>query len=405
MRVALLSYEYPPDTGFGGIGTYTWYQARALARLGHEVHVIAGSTEPGVRRTDHEGVQVTRVAGLDFLVGAGDGLRARGLPWAANRLETAQSAFVALRDLLEREPVDLVEFPECGADGLFASTVLELSTCVRLHSPARLIMETYGADARDIEATAILEQVAIRQADLRIAPSRYLARTAETLLDAAPPVHVVPNGLDLDLVDRDEGIDVVDRFGLPTTPDALLLFSSGRLERRKGIHVLIDACLPLLARDARLHLVLAGADGEQVVPTSLRPRAEALGVADRVHLLGRVGLREIRALLRHVDVHLHPSLWDNAPYSCLEAMAAGRPLVASDCGGLPELVDDGVTGLLAPTGDPEAFGAAVARLIEDAGLRDRLGTAARRAVEERFTDDAMARRSVELWQATIAGHG
>lgn len=401
MRVALLSYEYPPDTGFGGIGTYTWYQARALVRLGHEVHVVAGSTEPGVRRADHDGVQVTRVAGLDFLPGAGDGLRAQGLPWAANRLETAQSAFVALRDLLAGHPVDLVEFPECGADGLFASTLLDVPTCVRLHSPARLIMETYGADPRDVEATATLEQVALARADVRVSPSRYLARVAEATLGVAPPVHVVPNGIDLELADRDEGIDVVERFGLPPAGEAVLLFSSGRLERRKGIDVLVDACLPLLAERPHVHLVLAGADGEQVMASSIEPQAGALGVGDRVHHLGRRALGEVRALLRHVDVHVHPSLWDNAPYSCIEAMAAGRPVVSSDCGGLPELVDDGVTGLLAAAGDAEAFGAAVGRLVDDADLRGRLGAAARDAVEERFTDEAMARRSVELWTQAI----
>jgi glycosyltransferase involved in cell wall biosynthesis len=118
--------------------------------------------------------------------------------------------------------------------------------------------------------------------------------------------------------------------------------------------------------------------------------------------VGRVGLAEVRALVKHVDIHLQPTLWDNAPYSCIEAMAAGRAVVASDCGGLPELVDDEVEGLLAATGDAEAFRVALRRLVDDAPLRERLGRAARRAVEERYTDVAMARRSVELWRGSPA---
>ena len=61
MRIALLSYEYPPDTGFGGIGTYSYYHARALAKLGHEVHVIAGSVTNGVYHSEHDGVKVIRI--------------------------------------------------------------------------------------------------------------------------------------------------------------------------------------------------------------------------------------------------------------------------------------------------------------------------------------------------------
>ena len=61
MRIALLSYEYPPETGFGGIGTYTWYQARAMAKLGHEVHVLAGSLQAnGLSSREEEGVRVHR---------------------------------------------------------------------------------------------------------------------------------------------------------------------------------------------------------------------------------------------------------------------------------------------------------------------------------------------------------
>jgi glycogen(starch) synthase len=401
MKVALLSYEYPPDTGFGGIGTHTWYQARALVRLGHDVHVVAGSIEPGTRRHDHDGVRVTRVAGRAFLPGAADGLRDRGLPWAANRLETAQAAYLVLRDLLEEEAFDVVEFPECGADGLFVSTLLPVRTSVRLHSPARLIMGTYGAGDADLEATSLLEQVALEQAHVRISPSAFLAGEAVDRLGVAAPVHVVPNGLDLDLFDRDEGIDVVERFGLPGR-DAVTVLSSSRLERRKGVHLLADVCLPLLRDHPQVHVVLAGDDVEGAVATTIRPRAEALGVGDRLHHVGRVGLAEVRALVKHVDIHLQPTLWDNAPYSCIEAMAAGRAVVASDCGGLPELVDDEVEGLLAATGDAEAFRVALRRLVDDAPLRERLGRAARRAVEERYTDVAMARRSVELWRGSPA---
>ena len=99
-----------------------------------------------------------------------------------------------------------------------------------------------------------------------------------------------------------------------------------------------------------------------------------------------------------------PSLWENCPYSCLEAMAAGRPIVSSDAGGLPELIRDGDNGLLARSGDPASYIEALERLIEDRHLRDRLSAAARRSVEESFTDVEIARRSADVYRGAV-GNG
>jgi glycosyltransferase involved in cell wall biosynthesis len=113
----------------------------------------------------------------------------------------------------------------------------------------------------------------------------------------------------------------------------------------------------------------------------------------------------VRACLRASDIFLLPSLWENCPYSCLEAMAAGRAIVASDAGGLPELIRDGDNGLLARTGDAASFVSALERLIEDAGLRERLGAAARRTVEASFTDVEIAQQSVACYRQCVEQAG
>lgn len=401
MKIALLSYEYPPDTGFGGIGTYTWSQARALVRLGHDVRVVAGSLEPGLFESEHDGVRVTRVNDTDLLMGAIGGLDGEDLPWSANRVRTATGVYRALQHLLERESYDMVEYSECGADAMIAATMLPFRRCVRFHSPARLIMESYGAAPRDQEIAGFLEQIAINRADLRIASSRFLAAEVVARMDVPPPVHVVPSGIDLDLVDRSEGIDVADRFGLPARGAVTILFSS-RLERRKGIHLLPDVCEQVLARYPHVHFVFAGDDSEGAFVHAIRPRADAIGAADRVHAVGRVTLAEVRALLRHADIHLLPTLWDNAPYACIEAMASGTAVVASDFGGLPELIEHGASGLLARTGDAASFVTAIVRLVEDVDLRERLGAGARRRIESHFTDVGVAQQTVDLWRRAIA---
>jgi len=114
-----------------------------------------------------------------------------------------------------------------------------------------------------------------------------------------------------------------------------------------------------------------------------------------IHYLGKLDLASVRSGLMQSDVFLLPSLWENCPYSCLEAMAAGRAIVSSDQGGMPELIEDGVNGLLARSGDPASYVGALEALIANRGLREQLGAAARKTVETSHTDTLMARLSVD----------
>jgi len=395
MRIALLSYEYPPDTGFGGIGTYTWYQARGLAKLGHDVHVFAGATENGTTASEHDGVRVTRFKRDGWFNRTLDGLSRHRAGWAANRLQTAYHAYHMLRSALDAEAFDIVEFPECGADGAAVATLCDVRTIVKFHSPARLIMDMYDTPKIDRELTALFEQVAINQADLRMSCSRWLADEAESAMNVTPPIHVVPNGIDLELFDRDEGIDVHQQFALPR--DGVAVFFANRMEERKGIHLVRDMCVHLLQKYPHVHFVFAGGDPFGYMAQKILPFVEQQGLRGRFHYLGKLNLPEVRAVLKHIDIFLIPSLWENCPYSCIEAMSASRAIVSSDCGGMPELIEDGVNGILARSNEATSFIAGLERAIEDPALRERLGTAARNVVEDRLTDVKIAARSVEVY--------
>jgi glycosyltransferase involved in cell wall biosynthesis len=136
---------------------------------------------------------------------------------------------------------------------------------------------------------------------------------------------------------------------------------------------------------------------------TILPALQRESLRGSVHYLGGLDLAEVRALLRHADIFLLPSLWENCPYSCLEAMAAGVAIVSSDQGGMPELVEDGVTGLLARSGDAASYVAALERVIDDGALRERLGAAARRRIEASFTDVHIAGQSAAFYRECMAG--
>jgi glycogen synthase len=403
MKIAFLSFEYPPETGYGGIGTYTWYQARALARLGHTVHVVAGAGGPArLEASEHDGVIVYR-SRSDSL--AARGLRRlgrAGLRWTINRLENALEMYRALRTLSGEHAYDVVEMPECGAEGLLVNNLLRARTIVRFHSPSRLIMPYYDAGRADTALCSLLERLGMRGAGAYSSCSRFLANAVRERLGVRRPVRVIPNGIDLDLFDRSGQADARRTFDIP--PGRPIILFSGRMERRKGIHLCREIGESILNR-YEAALVFAGQDVSGYVSGTLLPHLRKEQRRGSAHYLGRLDFAALRACLSQADIFLMPSLWENCPYSCLEAMAAGKAVVGSDQGGIPELIRDGENGLLAEAGNAAAFISCLERLLEDRPLRERLGASARRTVETGHADVAVARMSADYYSECIGARG
>ena len=405
MKIALLSFEFPPETGFGGIGTYTWYQARALARLGHEVHVLAGSRkQTSLTSQEVEGVFVHRYRAADPWMRAAGLLARLGYHWTRNRLENAWCMYRGLRQLMTKHDFDVVEMPECGAEGALLNWLIHTPTVVRFHSPARLIMPFYPVPWGDRILCSFIEALGIRGAGSLTSCSRFLADAAQTELGVRAPVHVIPNGIDLAEFDREPVMDVCRHYNLP--PGKLTILFAGRMEQRKGIH-LCGAIAELVLSRQDVTLLFAGQDVFGYLQSTLLPQLEAKQLLGSVRYLGKLGLEELRALARSVDIYLLPSLWENCPYACLEAMSAGRAVVCSHQGGMPELIEHNSNGLLAEPGSPVSFAEQLTRVIESPALRHALGTAARSSIEQHFTDahialasEAHYRRSVVTDQPT-----
>jgi glycosyltransferase involved in cell wall biosynthesis len=172
------------------------------------------------------------------------------------------------------------------------------------------------------------------------------------------------------------------------------------MEARKGVHLAKEIAASILERH-EVSFVFAGQDLFGYLSGILMPYLESRPLRGSVHYLGKLDLAGVRACLHQCDVFLLPSLWENCPYSCLEAMAAARAIVATDQGGMPELIRHGENGLLARSGDAAAYTAAVERLLEDPAERARLGAAARRTAESTFNDVHIARRSVAFYRECL----
>jgi glycosyltransferase involved in cell wall biosynthesis len=400
MNILLISYEYPPETGFGGIGTYTWYQARALAKLGHDVSVLAGATAPTPLKSEvRDGVTVYRFRAGGPLMFAFKFFGLLRLWWTRNRLENALSMFRGFKELRRTRAFDVIEVPECGADGLLINLLSAETVLARFHGPARIIMPYYDVPETDMSLCSMIEHISMSGADHLIACSSFMAGQARGMLGRKRPVRVIHNGIDLELFDSTaKEVDIRRKYDIPGSGPVILF--GARMEVRKGIHLCKEIAAAVLERHEAA-FVFAGQDLFEYMSGELLPYLKARRLRGTFHYLGMLDQKEIRSCVLQSDIVLIPSLWENCPYSCLEAMAAGRAIVSSDQGGMPELIRDGQNGLLAEAGVSGPFISAIERLILDPRLRQRLGRAARKTVEESFTDLHMARSTAQYYRECL----
>lgn len=223
------------------------------------------------------------------------------------------------------------------------------------------------------------------RADLVLPVSRQIQRSLEAGGVRPERLRVLYSGLDLTLVpDRADGRETRTRFGIPQ--DAPLAGTVGNLFPRKGYEVMLRALPKILAAAPETHYLIVGS-GEATYERTLRALVTSLGVERRVHFAGFQG--SVYPCLAALDVYVHPALMEGFGIAVLEAMAMRRPVVATSTGGLPEIVQEGETGLLVPPGDSEALGRAVSALLKDPSRRQALGRAGRARVESCFTAAAM----------------
>lgn len=234
---------------------------------------------------------------------------------------------------------------------------------------------------------AWLEREGLRKADVAFfvsaaARDRAGARGYET---ARP--RVVPNGVDA---------STFSPASEATTTGSPTVVFAGRMDDQKGVDILLRAAarLPLGTR-----VRLAGGGWKEAEYTRL---ARELGVGDRVEFLGQVLRTELPAILRSASVVVVPSRYENLPLAVLEGMACGVAVVASRVGGVSEMLEDGVEGLLVPADDAEALAKALTFVLADPARAAGMGEAGRRRVMADFTWDSVAAR-VEAAYAELLG--
>jgi glycosyltransferase involved in cell wall biosynthesis len=304
-------------------------------------------------------------------------------------------AFRELESVLRNEKTEIVE--------TFAhpNTVI-LSFLARLRMLVARVVVSYhavGTDAGGAVVRPYLRPI-LRRLDAHIAVAEVQKRQLverEGLPEGN--VRVIYNGVDTRAFRPAEGSERVSlRRALGLSEADVVLMSVGSLKPVKGIDVLLRSVVPVMHAHARAQLVVVG-DGPD--RSALELLARELGVSDRVHF---AGLRpDVDALLRAADVLVLSSRSEALPTVLLEAMATGLPVVATNVGGVPEIVDAERSGLLVAAEDAAALGFALSRVVSDEPLRRTMGARGRAIVEARFRIETMCENRMAFFDAVLSG--
>ncbi len=379
MKVGLLTREYPPEV-YGGAGVHVEFLARELRPLVElDVHCWGADRADATGHADPHGYRQPAFTTMDIAVSMANALEGHDLAhshtWYANLA------------------------------GHLAKLTHGIPHVVTAHSLEPLRpwkAEQLGGGYR---VSSWIEREAYEAADAIVAVSGGMRRDVLAAYPAVPPerVHVIHNGIDTALYRPDPGTDALAKHGID--PDRPYVLFVGRITRQKGVPHLVRAAAKL---DPGVQLVLCagGADTPEL-------DAEFRGLVAELERT-RTGVRwipemlprpEVVQLLTHATVFACPSVYEPLGIVNLEAMACGTPVVASDVGGIPEVVDDGRTGLLVhyDERDPEGFEAGLAAALNEVvGAPDRaaaMGTAGRERAVGEFGWRAIAERTVALYEA------
>jgi starch synthase len=236
---------------------------------------------------------------------------------------------------------------------------------------------------------------AVMKRSLLEGPDAIVCVSREEARWLAPPrperLHFIPNAVHPAPFAAARGGPLRERLGL-RGPSALFV---GRLAANKGLHTLLDAWRAM-PEDATL---LVAGDGH--LARELRERAAREGLGDRVRLLGAVSDEELRQAYAAADVFVLPSEYEAFGIVLLEAMAAGKPVVATRVGGMPEVVEEGRTGLLVPYGDAPALATAMGEVLGDPKRARAMGEAGRDRVQAGFTWDAVVTKVERLYEGLV----
>ena len=400
LNICLVSREYPIETGWGGIGTYTYNLAHALVERGHDVHVISQGLSSNQYYKD-DGVHVHRIMHESYFYNF------PGFKEFQLRLEYSRSVCNKLKELINMHGIDVVEGPNLSAELLFYAfnNNKKIPIVTRLHTSFSSVLDfARQRKTLDNRLSCYLEDALITRSTSVICSTKaHAEKISRESSVSSDKIRIIPLGVELykNYEFRNED------------PSVRRILFAGRLEERKGPNVLIKAMPLVLKVFPDAEFIFIGRDtfisdngtdtikGQGIsykevlmknIPEHYRPKAR---------FLGYMSSEELVEYFKSCTIFAAPSLYESFGFIYIEAMSFGKPVIGCGVGGVPEVIKDGKTGILVPPSDHISLANAIIELLTNQEKRMAMGFAAREDVEENFSRDLMAERTEKLYLSLL----
>lgn len=389
MKICFVSQEYPDEIS-GGIGSYTSSMAKALAICGHEVHVIARTSDK--QRVYCDGKVIVHKIMPKLL-------RNRVLKRYFGNFIYSACVARKIYELIGIYQIEIVEIPEFAAEGFIYSVLPNrlIPLVVRLHTPLKIINKINGNKLswKGKIFCGILnrmERICILKANAVTSPSHALADLArrELCLEGLE-IYVYPNPVDSDFFSPDEE----NIFNHLASKNVLY---AGQLGIRKGVNVFRDIIPKVLKLEPEAKFLFVGADQGYDKNTSMKDYIIQSIPNDQLHkvdFLGKMSWHELRGLYRSSWVCVFPSLFENFPQVCLEAMSCGCLVIGSSSGGMVEIISDEINGFLVQPNDTDGIVERIFHCLNEdlTSMRD----SARKSIIESFSLSVVAYHALDVF--------
>jgi glycosyltransferase involved in cell wall biosynthesis len=391
MKTVILSWEYPPRI-IGGLGTHVHQLAVNMARLGVNVHVITKDAPGAPDFEITEGVNIHRVPLYPPEIP-----QEEWVPWTLQfNVALLERAIPLINERIGKVHVLHAH------DWLVAHAAIALKHAYRIPLVATIHATEYGRHQGNLPGPMqkLIHQIEwwlTYESVHTICCSNYMREEVVRIFELPEDkVTVIPNGIEYDLFRAEHEEEQIRRQFIE--PDKRMVFFVGRLVYEKGVQTVIEAMPVVLEKFPDLRFLVAGTGPHA---RQLQVMIDALGLADKIKLLGFVDAGLLARFYKCADLTVVPSLYEPFGMVVLEAMVAGCPVIVADTGGLKEIVVHEETGLCFKPGNPESLAQAMIRVLEDEELAKRLTGDALNLVGDKYNWTRISRHTIEIYRRAI----
>jgi glycosyltransferase involved in cell wall biosynthesis len=398
LKICIVSREYPPETHYGGIGTYTYNLAKGLNSIGHRVYIIAMTTKDKDFIEEDHGICIHRISvcqhkflGINLLQFTKYTL----FPFSLFYSFLVHKKF---SDLLNNQKFDVIDLPEHIGEGFFLLLFNNIPSVLRLYTPWSFFNYNNYEVKRNIfdyHIIKFMEKFSVNKATLITSPSQNLARLTNKFFSLKKNIFIIKNPIDQNLK--------FAKFLYPKAHKALLkVIFVGTLSNRKGADLLAEAIPLILKRNKNIVFYFIGRDTFFIKKNIFMKKyiekvCQANDCLENVMFFEHLSYQELESIYRVSDILVAPSRYDNSPYSVIEAMKYSIPVIINKFGGSKEYVDHDVNGIVLSSNNSKNIAKAVIELSRKDKKYIAYSTAARKKIINICNRKLIANKTADLY--------